>query len=600
MSSTYLSWLVGFCLLTNGLGFDRVLVKEGSDVVLPCSTAAGAGPLEFNWDKDGRVVFVYVADFNHNRSYVDQDEQFKGRISHFHEERIHGNVSVKIHDVKASDSGNYTCTVSALQEFQRFHVELVVGAIPNPVIRINAEDSDWSDLQCEVRCASPKPTVEWQDGAGNVLLSQEPQVTLTGGCYDIVLVTAVTKTDRFRCVVRQEEINHEVSAETYVHVRELLDSSMTMGWLLGLLAGLTLGSIIFAVVLHCLIVQKQLIILCNRGPVVVKEEKDAVLPCSLKDTPLNYQLFDWKKGRGDQNDLEVFLYDAGIHYNNGRGGQDPQFKGRVSHFQDELQHGNASIKIRNTKVEDSGDYSCVFPRLQSPENHVELIVERVLKDRSAEILGAASKPSFPRDFEGTEAGVILQCDVRDASPMPRVEWRDRAGRLLHAEEPQVTEVKGYFNVTLLSWMNQSGRFHCVVTQEEIHHQVSAETNVHIIAVAEPCISVVQENKERVQLRCHIPSAFPKPTVKWHDRAGNVLCAGEPQVSQVEGGFSVTLDTTVTSSGHYRCVITQEEINHLVSAETYVVFRDCSPSNSGNNLSALAVLSVVAVVSALRM
>ncbi|KAM3616031.1 uncharacterized protein V6R79_011150 [Siganus canaliculatus] len=33
----------------------------------------------------------------------------------------------------------------------------------------------------------------------------------------------------------------------------------------------------------------------------------------------------------------------------------------VSHtFQDELQNGNASIKIRNAKMEDSGIYTCHF------------------------------------------------------------------------------------------------------------------------------------------------------------------------------------------------------------------------------------------------
>lgn len=92
----------------------------------------------------------------------------------------------------------------------------------------------------------------------------------------------------------------------------------------------------------------------------VEEGSDAILPCSLITMEnLVSKLFDWKKD--DQTD--VFLYDGGIHYNNGRSGQDEQFQGRVSHFEEELKKGNASIIIRNTKVADSGNYTCVFPRL---------------------------------------------------------------------------------------------------------------------------------------------------------------------------------------------------------------------------------------------
>ena len=105
---------------------------------------------------------------------------------------------------------------------------------------------------------------------------------------------------------------------------------------------------------------------------LVEEGTDAVLPCtpSTKEN-IVAKVFDWKK----DGQKEVFFYDSGIHYNNGRGGQDLQFKGRVSHFQDQLMNGNASIKIQNTKVTDSGIYSCIFPLLQPSQTfYIELVV----------------------------------------------------------------------------------------------------------------------------------------------------------------------------------------------------------------------------------
>ncbi|XP_034724926.1 butyrophilin subfamily 2 member A2-like isoform X2 [Etheostoma cragini] len=105
----------------------------------------------------------------------------------------------------------------------------------------------------------------------------------------------------------------------------------------------------------------------------VEEDSDVVLPCSLSTKEdVTSGLFDWRKDGGLK---EVFLYDRGFHYNIGLVGQSEEFKGRVSHFQDELKHGNASIIIRNTKISDSGVYSCDFPELQKPQTfYFKLVV----------------------------------------------------------------------------------------------------------------------------------------------------------------------------------------------------------------------------------
>lgn len=108
----------------------------------------------------------------------------------------------------------------------------------------------------------------------------------------------------------------------------------------------------------------------------MKEDDDVILPCSL-DTNVNIEkvLFDWKK-EGTVPQKEVFMYVEGNHYNNGLPGQDEQFRDRVSHFPEELKYGNASIRIKQTKLEDKGIYTCDFPRLQ-PEPKIfrtELVV----------------------------------------------------------------------------------------------------------------------------------------------------------------------------------------------------------------------------------
>ncbi|XP_070759448.1 CD276 antigen homolog [Enoplosus armatus] len=306
---------------------------------------------------------------------------------------------------------------------------------------------------------------------------------------------------------------------------------------------------------------------------VVKEGSDAILPCSLgTEQNIVQELFDWKK----DGQKEVFFYNNGILYNKGKEGQDKLFEGRVFHFEDELQFGNASIVIRNTKVTDSGNYTCDFPH-QQPER----------RSRVALIVGAAPKPSITT-LDQTKDWSLLQCEVQGASPKPTVEWQDSAGNILPAKEPQVSERGGSYDIILQTTVTKTDRYRCVATQEKINHQIHAETYVHISGAApEPYITILDETKDWSLLQCVVRGASPKPTVEWQDSAGNILPAKEPQVSERGGSYDIILQTTVTKTDRYRCVATQEEINHQIHAEIYVHISDVLTRRSPESIVASA-------------
>ncbi|XP_042372625.1 butyrophilin subfamily 1 member A1-like, partial [Plectropomus leopardus] len=215
--------------------------------------------------------------------------------------------------------------------------------------------------------------------------------------------------------------------------------------------------------------------------VIAQQDGEAILPCSLStEENIELKLFDWKKtAPSDADRRKVFFYDGGIHYNNGRSGQSEQFKGRVSHFPEELKHGNASIIITNTKVTDSGEYTCDFPRLQPPEKYlIKLVVGRVLKDRTGEnIPGAVSKPNIAILAE-TDDRVLLRCEV-NGNPEPEVEWRDSSGNKLPAEKFQKQKRDGRFFITLNTTVTKTDCYRCVATQMNISHQSHAETFVRL-------------------------------------------------------------------------------------------------------------------------
>ncbi|XP_078027856.1 CD276 antigen homolog isoform X1 [Epinephelus lanceolatus] len=224
------------------------------------------------------------------------------------------------------------------------------------------------------------------------------------------------------------------------------------------------------VVCLCLLTRCGITSADGNGPAVVtvEQDRDVILPCSLSTKEnIESKLFDWKKAaQKDGKNKEVFFYDAGIHYNNGRAGQSEEFKGRVFHFPGELKHGNASIIIRNTKMADSGDYTCVFPHLQTRQTfHIKLVV------------GAAPKPNI-ENLDQTKDRALLQCEA-NGNPQPEVEWRDSAGNKLPAEEPHVSQRDGRFFISLNAAVNKTDRYRCVATQKNISHQIYAETFVHL-------------------------------------------------------------------------------------------------------------------------
>ncbi|XP_040890856.1 V-set and immunoglobulin domain-containing protein 1-like isoform X3 [Toxotes jaculatrix] len=348
------------------------------------------------------------------------------------------------------------------------------------------------------------------------------------------------------------------------------------------------------------------------GPkiITVMEGSDVTLPCSLSTRQsIVGKRFEWKK----DGQKEVFLYEGSP-----LSGQDPQFRRRVSHFEEELSHGDASITIRDTKVADTGNYTC---ELQSQTFHIELLV------------GSAPEPNI-RILGETNGGTLLLCEVLGAFPKPSVQWTDRAGNILPAEEPQVSERRGRYDIILQTTVTKADNYRCVATQKEISHQIDSDTFVSVPetptgwiystsalgtllsgavvggdgplkdrsdeniagSAPEPNIRKLGETKDGTLLQCKVLGAFPKPSVQWKDRAGNILPAEEPQVSERGGRYDIILQTTVTKTNYYLCVATQEEISHQIYSEKFVSVHDGGlPGSKGENIKPHTGLILAAVL-----
>lgn len=86
----------------------------------------------------------------------------------------------------------------------------------DPEITISVQRNGGALLQCDVKNANPKPTVEWWDSNDQIITPEE--VSEQGGRFNITLKATVKRSDRYRCVATQEEINHQTQKEINVHI----------------------------------------------------------------------------------------------------------------------------------------------------------------------------------------------------------------------------------------------------------------------------------------------------------------------------------------------------------------------------------------------
>lgn len=87
--------------------------------------------------------------------------------------------------------------------------------------------------------------------------------------------------------------------------------------------------------------------------------------------------------------------------------------------------------------------------------------------------------------------------------------------------------------------------------------------------AEPHVTSHDQRNGGALLQCDVQSGFPEPTVKWWNSNNEIIPSEEPQVSEQGGRFNIALKATVKKTGRYRCVATQEKINHQAQKEINV-------------------------------
>ncbi|XP_052406819.1 butyrophilin subfamily 3 member A2 [Carassius gibelio] len=184
-------------------------------------------------------------------------------------------------------------------------------------------------------------------------------------------------------------------------------------------------------------------------PVIALAGEDVILPCSVKPSISVVDMrVEWF--RSDLIDSVVYLYED---HDDRNAEQTEFYRGRTKLNHEELQSGNASLKLSSVQVSDEGRYKCF---IQSKSWYDDATV-----DLNVEAVGRP--PVITVDGFDDTGGLHLQCESEGWNPEPVLEWLNSEGVSLSSETAETSRNTDGFRVKHSITVHHSvGKVHCRV------------------------------------------------------------------------------------------------------------------------------------------
>ncbi|XP_026117376.1 butyrophilin subfamily 1 member A1-like isoform X3 [Carassius auratus] len=193
----------------------------------------------------------------------------------------------------------------------------------------------------------------------------------------------------------------------------------------------------------------------SADPVFAVAGEDVILPCSVKPSISVVDMrVEWF--RSDQKDLLVHLYDDHEDKNTE---QIQTYRGRTKLNHQELQRGNASLKLSSVQIFDEGLYKC-FIQSKSWNNDTTVNVK---------VEAVGRPPVITVDGFDHSGGLHLQCESEGWYPEPDLEWLDSEGVSLNSETTETHGNTEGFSVKRAITLHHSDKIHCRVKLR--HHML---------------------------------------------------------------------------------------------------------------------------------
>ncbi|XP_034646123.1 butyrophilin subfamily 1 member A1-like [Trachemys scripta elegans] len=207
--------------------------------------------MEVRWFryKYSAVVHLYRDGQDH---YGQQIPEFRGRTKLLKDDITNGKVSLRIHDIRLSDNGQYKCLFQSSVSYEEALLELqVAGLGSDPVISMEGHQDGGIRVVCRSSGWYPEPEVLWRALQGQLLPSASEKISQEDDDLfqtEIAIVITEESNQKVSCCVRNPQLNQERESE--ISIAELFFPRVSP-WMVALGVILALLTVLIPLASYC-------------------------------------------------------------------------------------------------------------------------------------------------------------------------------------------------------------------------------------------------------------------------------------------------------------------------------------------------------------
>uniref|UniRef100_A0A8C3F346 BT1A1 protein n=1 Tax=Chrysemys picta bellii TaxID=8478 RepID=A0A8C3F346_CHRPI len=186
----------------------------GGEAILSChlSPRMSAENMEVRWfrSKYFEVVHLYR---DGQDQYGEHMLEYQGRTELLKDDITNGRVSLRIHNIRPSDNGQYTCYFESSVSYEEAFMELqVAGLGSDPVISVEGHQDGGIRVVCRSSRWYPEPEAQWRDLQGKILPSASKEITPEADSLfqtEIAIVLTEESNQKVSCCVTNLRLNQK-------------------------------------------------------------------------------------------------------------------------------------------------------------------------------------------------------------------------------------------------------------------------------------------------------------------------------------------------------------------------------------------------------